>query len=115
VSTFYIILVIFGFSLFGYGLGSLLFAELIAKSNDDDIRKIGSKNPGATNIKRKYGKKIGILVSLLDVSKGYIAVVLCSLLFKVLTSVSFFNNNDFAVIPYVAGVFAVIGHCYPMH
>ena len=39
-----------------------------------DIRKYGSKNPGATNVYRTISKPLGVLTLILDVLKGFIPV-----------------------------------------
>jgi len=57
---------------FGYLLGSVSFAVLVAKRHGVDILKAGSGNPGATNVKRVIGKGPGNLVFALDFLKGFI-------------------------------------------
>ena len=58
---------------FGYLLGSVSFAVIVAKRHGVDILKAGSGNPGATNVKRVIGKGPGNLVFALDFLKGFIA------------------------------------------
>ncbi len=57
----------------GYFVGSLAFGYWVAKSNGVDIFAVGSRSPGATNVKRSVGKKAGNLVFLLDFVKGLVA------------------------------------------
>ncbi|HCR28570.1 MAG TPA: acyl-phosphate glycerol 3-phosphate acyltransferase [Opitutae bacterium] len=57
----------------GYALGSLAFGYWVAKANGLDIFSVGSRNPGATNVKRSVGKGAGNLVFVLDFLKGLIA------------------------------------------
>lgn len=57
----------------GYLLGSISFAVIVARRHGIDILKVGSGNPGATNVKRVVGKKAGNLVFALDFLKGLIA------------------------------------------
>jgi glycerol-3-phosphate acyltransferase PlsY len=57
----------------GYLLGSISFAVLVARTQGVDILKVGSGNPGATNVKRVLGSRLGNTVFFLDVLKGYIA------------------------------------------
>lgn len=66
--------------LIGYLLGSINFAVLICQSQGVDIFKLGSGNPGATNVLRNLGKKWGYLCFSLDALKGAIAVLLAWLL-----------------------------------
>jgi acyl phosphate:glycerol-3-phosphate acyltransferase len=64
----------------GYLLGSLPFGWLIARKFGINIFEHGSKNPGATNVKRvlggmfgKKGKRAGDLAFALDALKGAVA------------------------------------------
>ena len=50
-----------------YLLGSIPFAYLAGLARGVDIRTVGSKNVGATNVFRTLGKRIGIAVMLLDI------------------------------------------------
>ncbi len=59
-----------------YLLGSIPTAYLFGKAKGIDIRKVGSGNIGATNAMRALGKGMGITVLLLDILKGFIAVVI---------------------------------------
>jgi acyl phosphate:glycerol-3-phosphate acyltransferase len=54
----------------GYLLGSLPFGYLVARAHGVDIFKVGSGNPGATNVKRTLGARAGNTVLVLDVLKG---------------------------------------------
>ncbi|MEM7576651.1 MAG: glycerol-3-phosphate 1-O-acyltransferase PlsY [Planctomycetota bacterium] len=55
--------------------GSIPFAVLIGRAKGVDIRKVGSGNPGATNLGRAIGKKWGLLCFGLDVGKGLVPVL----------------------------------------
>lgn len=57
----------------GYLAGSLSFGYWIAKANGVDIFSVGSKSPGATNVKRAVGKRAGNTVFVLDFLKGIFA------------------------------------------
>ena len=63
-----------------YVLGSLPFGYWVAKAKGVNILEVGSKNPGATNVKRVLGSGPGNLVFALDVFKGIIATVIPLLL-----------------------------------
>jgi glycerol-3-phosphate acyltransferase PlsY len=54
----------------GYFLGALPFGYLVARSRGINIFEHGSKNPGATNVRRVCGKGPGNLVFALDALKG---------------------------------------------
>lgn len=68
----------FLFLLMAYLLGSIPFGLLVARAKGVDIRKVGSGNIGATNVARAVGKKEGVLVLVLDLSKGFLSVFLPS-------------------------------------
>lgn len=54
----------------GYLLGALPFGYLVAKAKGVDIFSVGSRNPGATNVRRVLGHGPGNLVLFLDAAKG---------------------------------------------
>lgn len=61
-----------------YLLGSIPFSLIVAWFRGVDLRKHGSGNAGATNAVRVLGKWPGLLVFVLDLSKGLVATVLVS-------------------------------------
>ncbi len=63
--------------LFAFLLGSVPFGILFTKSRGIDLRNVGSKNIGATNVLRSAGKIPAILTLLGDILKGTLAVVIC--------------------------------------
>ncbi|MBP7142812.1 MAG: glycerol-3-phosphate 1-O-acyltransferase PlsY [Opitutaceae bacterium] len=54
----------------GYVLGALAFGYWVSRCYGIDIFQHGSRNPGATNVRRVLGGKAGNLVFLLDAMKG---------------------------------------------
>src|SRR6478752_5216907 len=56
--------------LFGYVIGSVPFAFLLARRAGIDVRVSGSGNVGAANVLRTSGAALGAVVLALDVSKG---------------------------------------------
>lgn len=90
------------FAIIAYLLGSIPSALLVGKIGYKmDIREHGSGNLGATNTFRVLGIKAGIIVTLADILKGT-AATLVPLLF------------DAEIYRLAIGVFAVIGHMYPL-
>ncbi len=86
-----------------YLLGSISFAVLVVRQKTGkDIRAEGSGNAGATNVLRAHGKKLAILVALLDAAKGAAAV----LLMRLVTA-----DPRWAA---AAGFAAVLGHVFPI-
>lgn len=91
-----------------YILGSLSFGIIISTVfYKKDVRDFGSHNAGMTNMIRTFGKCPGIAVFLLDVLKGIAAVFLTRLLFS--------EYADPLVCGYIAALFAIIGHMYPLY
>lgn len=94
------------FGLIAYILGSIPFALIVGKVGYNiDIREHGSGNLGATNAFRVLGTKAGIIVTLADILKGTIATLI-----PLLASFIF----DVEVIRLIIGIFAVLGHTYPL-
>ncbi|MEY3774387.1 MAG: hypothetical protein RLZZ129_1167 [Verrucomicrobiota bacterium] len=57
----------------GYLMGALPFGYLVARAKGVNIFEVGSRNPGATNVRRVLGKGPGNLVFALDALKGAVA------------------------------------------
>lgn len=87
----------------GYLIGSLPFGVMVAKANGVDIFSVGSRNPGATNVKRCVSKKAGNIVFLLDTLKGFFATFWPLLLL----------NSDYTY-GLIGLVFAVLGHSFSL-
>lgn len=107
--SFYLVLV----AVISYLFGNINWARIIAKSKNQDITKMGSGNPGTLNMSRNLGLKFGLLTFLLDVLKGVIPTLVAYLIFRNIT----FENTNFIVSDlaiYVAGLFVVLGHIYPV-
>jgi acyl phosphate:glycerol-3-phosphate acyltransferase len=100
--------------LLSYLVGSFPTALVVGKLfKGIDIRTQGSKNLGSTNAFRVLGWKIGLLVQVVDITKGAIATLLISKLFY--GSLPFENRTpfqDITVIQIIAGISAIIGHVW---
>jgi glycerol-3-phosphate acyltransferase PlsY len=55
-------------------LGSIPFAQVLARVNNVDLRKVGSGNIGAGNLTRNVGLAWGIVAAVLDGLKGLVPV-----------------------------------------
>ena len=86
----------------GYLFGCINPATIIAKIKKVDIRNLGSKNPGASNVFITVGKGYGVLVGLSDILKSFLASQIIFLI----------TGGDFGVSVF-AGAMAVFGHNYP--
>jgi glycerol-3-phosphate acyltransferase PlsY len=60
-------------AILGYFLGAIPFGFLVARARGVNIFEVGSKSPGATNVKRVLGRGPGNLVFALDALKGAVA------------------------------------------
>lgn len=97
---------LFLFPLIGYLIGSIPFGLVLVKLiHNEDIRKFGSGNIGATNVWRRGYKFLAILTFLLDAGKAWIAMLICFMIR---------DNYQTGIDPLIssAGLFAIIGHIY---
>lgn len=79
-----------------------------------DLRKHGSGNPGATNAYRVLGWKAGLLSTLIDLGKGFVAAALISKI-RLGEVPAFIEGGEGAfMLPLLAGVAAVMGHMFPV-
>lgn len=90
-----------GFAI-AYLIGSVPFGLVLTRATRaGDLRQIGSGNIGATNVLRTGRKGLALATLLLDALKGALPVWLAYRFF----------GPDMAV---VAGLGAVLGHCFPV-
>jgi acyl phosphate:glycerol-3-phosphate acyltransferase len=102
-----------------YLVGSIPFSYLVVRlMTGADIRQHGSRNVGATNVARNFGKLPGIIALLLDLAKGY-AVILIA---RWIVAQPGWPYADSAASPLhsremwiaLAGLIAVLGHMFPV-
>jgi glycerol-3-phosphate acyltransferase PlsY len=85
----------------GYLLGSIPFGLLVARlAGLGDIRQIGSGNIGATNVLRTGSRSAAAVTLLLDLAKGFVAVVIAA------------GWGEDAMLLAAGG--AIIGHMFPI-
>jgi glycerol-3-phosphate acyltransferase PlsY len=85
-----------------YLIGSIPFGVILARAGGaGDLRQIGSGNIGATNVLRTGRRGLALATLILDALKGALPVWLAYR----------FLGPDMAV---VAGLGAVVGHCFPV-
>lgn len=87
---------------FGYLVGSVPFAYLLARRRGIDLRLVGSGNVGATNVLRTSGAAQAVVAMCLDAAKGAIAVLVVA------------ACTSGPATPVAGGLAAVIGHIYPV-
>lgn len=87
----------------GYLLGSIPFGLILTRmAGLGDIRAIGSKNIGATNVLRTGRKDIAFLTLILDALKGTAAILIAR----------YVDGSDTVII--AAGIGAFLGHLFPV-
>ncbi|MDA0370304.1 MAG: glycerol-3-phosphate 1-O-acyltransferase PlsY [Actinomycetota bacterium] len=84
-----------------YLLGTFPSAVLIARARGIDITTAGSGNPGASNVSRLLGRKLGVLVFVLDGLKGALSVLAGFLAFEYAGAL-------------MLACAAVVGHVFPI-
>lgn len=107
------------FCLIGYFLGNILFGLIISKIKKIDLRNVGSGNVGATNSLRAFGKIIGVSVMLFDMIKCWLSIFISVVLYHFIVPMFLSKDNSYlyeqnGFIIYLAGLFSVIGHCFPI-
>lgn len=84
-----------------YLLGTFPSAVLVARARGIDITTAGSGNPGASNVSRLLGRKLGIFVFVLDGLKGALSVLAGFLAFEYAGAL-------------MLACAAVVGHVFPI-
>lgn len=90
--------------------GSIPFSLLVGLAKGVDIRKVGSGNPGATNLGRALGKRWFFVGFLLDMLKGLVPVLLAGFFMNTLGHWHTPVERTWVVIACV--VAAVLGHIF---
>lgn len=86
----------------GYAIGSLPLGYVAGRYwGGVDLRAVGSRNVGATNMFRMSGPRLGVIVMVLDVAKGALAVALAP-------------SPPGGWDPVAAALAAITGHVYPI-
>lgn len=86
-----------------YLVGGIPFGYLIGRLRGVDVRTVGSKNIGATNVFRTVGRKWGLLAFALDVAKGLAPTLLAK---RAVAS----GAVGASWLPLAVGVACVLGH-----
>ena len=85
----------------GYLLGSIPFGVILTRAaTGQDVRGIGSGNIGATNVLRTGSKGLAAATLLLDLAKGFAAVLIARQFWPDAVG--------------LAAVAAIAGHCFPV-
>jgi glycerol-3-phosphate acyltransferase PlsY len=87
-----------------YSFGTFPSAAIVAGKKNLDITKVGSGNPGASNVIRNLGWKVGLAVFLMDMAKAALAV---GLAWGV-------TGDRHDPLSYLSLFAAILGHSYPI-
>lgn len=89
-----------------YLAGAIPFGLLIVRwVTRTDIREIGSRNIGATNVKRAAGTRWAVVTLICDVLKGLLPTLAAASLL----------DSTWHWLPAVTALAAVVGHMYPVY
>jgi glycerol-3-phosphate acyltransferase PlsY len=98
-----------------YLLGSIMGSLLIARlTGGIDIRTLGSGNAGATNALRTQGRKVGLAVLLIDLSKGWMATAVIASWAMPAALIAAASAPLAAWRVPVCGIAVMLGHVYPL-
>jgi glycerol-3-phosphate acyltransferase PlsY len=101
-----------------YLIGSIPFSFIVAKlAAGKDVREHGSRNVGATNVARTAGRVPGVVALLLDLAKGYGAVMLARWMVTLPAwpfeaGLQPWQSREMWIA--LAALLAVLGHVYPV-
>lgn len=113
MSNLTIILLLCGLIVLSYLFGNISNAVILSKFKKQDIRTMGSGNPGTLNMSRNFGFKFGLLTLFLDLLKGMLPTLIGFLVFRK----TYFEGAEFLVADiakYALGLSVVLGHIYPV-
>ena len=86
-------------SIFGFILGSIPVAYLIARLYGVNIFEVGTRQAGATNVMKKVGRRAGLVVFLIDAVKGIVSIYVARQVFEL--------DSVWVLLPSAA---TIIGH-----
>ncbi len=101
-----------------YLLGSINTAVIVTKiatKGKSDIREMGSKNAGFTNVLRSVGKGPAVCTIVFDLLKAIVAVLIGGYIFSIMNMGELSPNSVIAVGKYICGFFCIFGHSYPVY
>lgn len=94
-----------------YAIGSVNFSIIFSKKLAGfDVREKGSGNAGTTNMLRSVGKGLAALTLICDILKGVVAILIAYWIGNISK-----DNTNPEILIQIAGIFAVIGHTFPVY
>lgn len=104
--------------LIGYLIGSANAAIIVCKFFGVDIKSVGSKNAGLTNVLRCVGKSAALITLVVDILKGVVACLIGGYIFgnsDVAVGMGGIFNGSFDNGMLLGGFAAVLGHIWPLY
>jgi acyl phosphate:glycerol-3-phosphate acyltransferase len=101
-----------GVVLAAYLVGSIPTGYLVGRRRGVDVRTQGSGNIGATNVARTLGRKLGILVLILDALKGVVPLATWRI-----ADLGAHIPLSGQLAPFLftaVGLAPIVGHCFPV-
>ncbi|HET8797127.1 MAG TPA: glycerol-3-phosphate 1-O-acyltransferase PlsY [Thermoanaerobaculia bacterium] len=101
-----------------YLIGSIPFSFLVARvMAGKDVREHGSRNVGATNVARTAGRLAGVLALLLDLTKGWLTIVVARAIilhpaWPFAAGAELWQMREMWIA--VAGIVGVLAHMFPV-
>jgi len=97
-----------------YLLGSIVGSLAVARlTGGADIRTLGSGNAGATNALRTQGRKVALVVLVIDLAKGWIATAMVAT-WAMPAGITAASAALAAWSAPVCGLAVMLGHVYPL-
>ena len=97
-----------------YLLGSIVGSLAVARlTGGADIRTLGSGNAGATNALRTQGRKVALVVLVIDLAKGWIATAMVAT-WAMPAGIAAASAGLAAWSAPVCGLAVMLGHVYPL-
>lgn len=86
-----------------YLCGNISVSRIISHYKKQDITKLGSGNPGSTNVLRFFGLKLGVLNLILDMLKSFVPAM-----------IFFHCFGQNYIYLYASGLSCILGHNFPV-
>ena len=96
-------------------MGSIPTAWIVTRhlsGKSADIRALGDRNVGATNVGRLFSRRWGILVGVVDIAKGFAAAGIFLLISDAVDPGYGDENLHYLII--ASGIGAMLGHIWPV-
>jgi len=101
-------------TLAAYLFGSVPYGVLVGALHGVDVMNAGSRNTGATNVGRLLGRRWGVLVFLLDMTKGFLPTLLAVFVLDGLRVAGQVGPVTARLVGLGVGLACILGHNYSL-